>query len=259
MRRREFAARVWAKLVRFEKSSRLFGPGDRVLAAVSGGPDSVCLAHYLDSRRRKLGFDLALAYVHHGLRPEAAREAAFVERLAKSLGLAASVLKVDARKLAAARRAGIEEAARKARYEALAREARRLRFSKVATGHQLDDQAETVLLNLLRGGSLRALAAMPPRRTLSGSIQLVRPLLPLRRSDVLAYIERHGLRYRIDRSNFEARFLRNWLRRKILPALERRQPRTAEHLSRLAEEVRGQVWTWDAHGNPPHGMSNVQT
>lgn len=238
MRRGEFAARVWSKLMRFEKSVGLLRGGGGVLAAVSGGPDSVCLAHYLVSRRRKLGFKLSLAYVHHGLRPEADREAAFVSKLAAALGLQASILRVDARGLAAARGAGIEEAARKARYEALSREARRLRLNKVAVAHHMDDQAETVLLNLLRGGSLRSLAAMPPERPLAGKIKLIRPLLTLRRADVLEYLRRHGLRYKIDRSNFETRLLRNWLRIKILPALESRQPRMAEHFSRLADEAR---------------------
>lgn len=239
MRRKEFAAQVWSKLLAFEKAEGLFQTGDRVLAAVSGGPDSVCLAHFLMTLGRRKGFSAALAHVHHGLRgAEADRDARFVGKLGREWGLPVSVVPVPVRAAARSRGAGIEEAARKLRYEALAKEARRLRCNKVATGHHLDDQAETVLLHLLRSSRLEALAGIAPKRPLSGKVSLVRPLLPLRRDEVLAYLEIHRLSYRSDSSNRDTHFTRNWVRREVLPLLESRNPSIRERLAAFADQAR---------------------
>lgn len=239
MERQRFAARVWGRLIRHEREHGLLPRGAAVLAAVSGGPDSVCLAHYLAERSRPLGLRVAVLHVHHGLRGRAAdADAAFVLKLCARLGLEAVVARVDARAEAARRRGGLEDAARALRYAALLKEARRRRCSVVASGHHLDDQAETVLLNLLRGTRLAALGAIAPARALAPRIRLVRPLLPLSRADILAYARRHDLPYRKDRSNDSEAFARNWLRRSILPALEERQPRVREHLAGIAAQVR---------------------
>ena len=239
MLRQQFAARVWAKLIAHEKSEALLARDQGVVAAVSGGPDSVCLAHYLAQRARPLRLKVRVVHVHHGLRGRRAdADAAFVERLAKTLGLPCLIVKAEVRRRAAARRGGLEEAARAARYGALARAARRLRCDAVATGHQLDDQAETVLLNLLRGTRLAALGAMPPRRLLAHGVTLVRPLLPLSREEVSLYLKRHALPSRLDRSNLSLDFTRNWLRLRVLPLIAERQPRVREHLAGIAAQVR---------------------
>lgn len=239
MRRKEFAARIWSKLAAFEKDQRLFKAGDKVLAAVSGGPDSVCLAHYLSVQGRRRGFELSLAHVHHGLRGrDADRDAVFVSDLARRLGVPVAVVKVPTKRRARERGQGLEDAARKLRYEALTAEARRLACAKVAAGHQLDDQAETVLLNLLRGTRLKALGGIPPRRPLAPGLELVRPLLPITRVEVTEYLRQHGLKSRRDQTNDSERFLRNWLRRKVLPLLETKNPRIREHLAGIAEQVR---------------------
>ena len=239
MRRKEFAARVWSKLLSFERSEALFARGDRVLAAVSGGPDSICLAHFLRVLGKRKGFSVALAHVHHGLRGlEADRDARFVSELGRQWDIPVSVTSVPVRALARKRGQGIEDAARKLRYQALVREARRLRCNKVATGHHLDDQAETVLLHLLRSSRLAALAGISPKRTLSGKVSLIRPLLPLRRAEVLAYLRIHGLKYRRDGSNSDAHFTRNWIRSKVLPLLESRNPSIRERLAAFAAQAR---------------------
>jgi len=235
MRRKAFAARVWSKLVAFAREERLLRRGDRILAAVSGGPDSVCLAHYLRAMARRKGFSVRLLHVHHGLRGGAAdRDAAFVRDLGRQWGVPAFTAAAPVR----TRGQGLEAAARKSRYRALTRAARRLRCNKVATGHQLDDQAETVLLHLLRGTRVSALAGIPPRRRLSGRIDLVRPILPLTRAEVLAYLEVHGLKCRHDRTNRDTRFTRNWIRSRVLPLLASRNPRIREHLAGIAAQVR---------------------
>lgn len=238
MRKKAFAARVWGRLVAFSKSHALLPRGGRVLAAVSGGPDSVCLAHFLAQLRGRAGFELALIYVDHGLRKEAAAEARFVALLGSSLGVPVLRARADVAAVRKKRGGGTEDAARVARYGVLAREARKGGFSAVAVGHHLDDQAETVLLHLLRAERVGALAAMAPLRPLASGILLIRPLLAVRRKDVEAYLEIHGLKSRLDRSNRSKRFLRNWVRLELLPLLELKQPRIREHLAALAEDAR---------------------
>lgn len=239
LNRQQFAARVWAKLIAHEGAEKLLSRGESVLAAVSGGPDSVCLAHYLAQRARPLGLSVRLLHVHHGLRgQDADRDAAYVEKLGKKLGLPVQVVPVDVRATAAARRAGLEEAARKLRYQVFQAEARRHRCSAVATGHQLDDQAETVLLNLLRGTKLSALGGIPPKRPLTPGVMVIRPLLPLTRAEVKLYLKRHGLSSRLDKSNLSEAFARNWVRRRVLPLLAKQQPRVREHLAGIAAQTR---------------------
>jgi tRNA(Ile)-lysidine synthase len=239
MRRKEFAARVWSKLVVFEKAHALLPAGRRVLAAVSGGPDSVALAHFLAQMARRKGLTLELLHVHHGLRGRAAdRDAASVEELGRALGVKAKVMRVDVKARARARGLGLEEAGRKERYRALIARARRGRFDAVATGHHLDDQAETVLLHLLRGTSLEGLGGIAPRRPLAPGVELIRPLLPLTRAEVILYLKTHGLAWREDATNRDRKFARNWVRAEVLPLLESRAPGVKERLSAIAAKVR---------------------
>jgi len=239
MRRKEFAARVWSKLVAFEKTHRLLSPGDHVLAAVSGGPDSVCLAHFLSVLRRRRGFRLSILHVHHGLR---GRQADADQRSVEELGLLLSVPVVSVKAPVAAqarkRGKGLEDAGRELRYAALTRVARRLSCNKAATGHQLDDQAETVLLQMLRGTKLAALGGIAPSRPLSPGLKLIRPLLPLSRKEVIQYLRLHRLPHRLDRSNLSTKFTRNWLRLRVIPLLASRQPTVRERLAGLADQVR---------------------
>ena len=116
--------------------------------------------------------------------------------------------------------------------------ARRGRFNKVAAGHQRDDQAETVLLHLLRGTRAEGLGGIPPSRPLAPGVTLVRPLLELTRDEVLAYLEVHGLEHRIDETNADPRLTRNWVRLRLLPQLEERSPGVARRLAALAAQVR---------------------
>ncbi len=250
MKRSEFAARVWSKLVAFERAHALLPEGARVLAAVSGGADSTALAHFLAQMARRRGLTVELLHIHHGLRGrDADRDAQAVLALGRALGLTARVARADVRAAAARRGGGLEDAGRAERYRLLAARARRGKFSSVAVGHHLDDQAETVLLHLLRGDSLKGLGAMAPRRELAPGVSLIRPLLAITREQTRLYARVHGLAWREDRSNADPRFLRNWVRREVLPKLERRAPGLRERLSRLAEHARA------AAGQPARASS----
>lgn len=225
-----------------DRAHGLLRPGDRVLAAVSGGPDSVCLAHHLVRLASRRRLRVTLAHLNHGLRGrEAEKDEAFVRSLARGLGTPIIVRRLAVRGLARSEGRSLEDAGRRLRYQALAGIARAENCNKVATGHQLDDQAETLLLHLLRGTKAKGLAGIPPLRPLGPGVEgpaLIRPLLPLSRKDVEAYLRSFGLRARTDRTNRSLDYTRNWMRLKVLPLLASRNPRIRENLASIAEDLR---------------------
>jgi tRNA(Ile)-lysidine synthase len=210
----------------------LVAPGDRVLVAVSGGPDSTALLFGLSRLAARLRIDLRAAVVDHGLRPESAAEAAAVARTCAGLGIACEVLPVTVRRRA---HVSIQDAARRARAVALTEAAERSGCQRVALGHTADDQAETVLFRIVRGTGLAGLAGIPYRRD-----RLIRPLLDVRRAEVLRFLRRRGIPFVEDPSNRDPRFARSRVRAEWLPFLARENPRIVEALLALAADSRAQ-------------------
>ena len=203
--------------------------GDGVAVAVSGGADSLALLHALRALAGPRGWRLAVVTVDHGLRPGSAADAAFAADHAKALGLPALVRTLGPADLAPHRQAGPEGAARAARYGALWPAADELGCAWLATGHTLDDQAETVLLQLLRGAGPDGLAGMAVR-----SGRLLRPLLRARRSETRACCAAIGLAWREDPTNAGDGPLRNRVRQQLLPLLEELRPGATQALARTA-------------------------
>lgn len=209
-----------------------FSPHGRILLAVSGGPDSTAFM-LLAARWRGLGParpDFLVATVDHGLRPESRLEAEGVGRLAGRLGLPHTVLELSSQ----LPRTGLQEAARDARYERLAAYARTVGAGAIATGHTADDQAETVLFRLMRGSGLSGLAGIPPVRALDG-LCLIRPLLGLRKAELVDVCRDAGVDFASDPSNHDPRFARARLRQ-LLPLLAA-EGLDAPRFARLAERL----------------------
>jgi tRNA(Ile)-lysidine synthase len=222
---------------------RLLQLGDHVLVGVSGGPDSVALLHALTLLRHEYDLRLTVCHVHHGLRPEADRDAHYVEALAGRLSCLAHVIRVEV-----SRGGGRspEEAARVARYAALRRAARMAGADRIALGHTADDQVETVLMRVLQGAGPRGLAGMPRRRG-----RIIRPLLDVTRGAVWAHLAAHGLETVDDATNRDSAFLRNRVRHEILPLLVARGgSRVPAALIRLARASRETVEALDALVRP---------
>jgi tRNA(Ile)-lysidine synthase len=202
---------------------------ERLLVALSGGPDSTALIHLLAAARARRGpgrFPEILAgHVHHGLRGEDADlDEAFSRELARSLGIEILVHHGDARAEAARMRLSPEAAARSLRYGAFRAWARERRIDAIALAHHLDDQAETVLLRATRGTGIRGLAGIPrERRLLAGEprTRIIRPLLEWTRKEILEYLRLGGQAHRIDASNADLSIPRNRIRNEVIPILER--------------------------------------
>jgi tRNA(Ile)-lysidine synthase len=205
--------------------------GDAVLVAVSGGVDSVVLLDCLHRLAPRMGFSLRVAHLDHGLRgEEGAADAAFVREAAAARGLPVTVGHLPPGALAAPGRS-LQEAAREARYAFLAEAAEAAGAQRIAVAHTADDVAETVLINLLRGSGPAGLRGIPPVR----GRQIIRPLLAVRRQQVEAYARARRLPFRPDPSNADPRFLRNRIRQRLLPFLEKEfNPRVVESVARAA-------------------------
>jgi tRNA(Ile)-lysidine synthase len=215
---------------------------DHVVVGCSGGGDSVALLHLfhrLSPRRRP---SLLVAHLDHGMRRGSKADRAFVERLAAKLGIPCVS---DRREVPAARRKGEspEEAARRVRRGFLLETASRAGATKVALGHTLDDQAETILMRLVRGSGPTALLGM----TATGPGPLVRPLLAIERGALRAWLKRRRIAFREDPSNRDLRFERNRVRRIVMPLLaERLNPKAARHLVQGMERLREDARCLDA-------------
>jgi tRNA(Ile)-lysidine synthase len=195
---------------------QMLEPGDRVVVAVSGGPDSVALCHLLTELRPSFDLDLIMAHVHHGLRgAQADEDLRFVQDLGQKMALPVMVQHLDVRSWQETHRGSLQMAARTLRYRWLRQVMVQEQATKLALGHNADDQAEEVLLRVFRGSGQRGLTGMPPR-TLDG---IIRPLLDCHRHQILAYLNEHGLTFREDTSNLQPWCQRNRLRLEVLPQL----------------------------------------
>lgn len=236
MTKNTFCAKTWKNLLAF--SSPFFKRGETVLVGFSGGPDSVCLLHFLHYLASKKHFEVAALHVHHGLRGKAAdADAAFCRRICREWEIPFLLKKKNVRALAKKLDLSIEHAARKARYEAFAQAARQTGATKIALGHHLDDQAETVLLNLLRGTRPEGLCGIPVRRPLNKQTEIVRPLLCVTRSEVEKYLQENNLSFVTDETNTDEAYRRNWIRHELLPLLETKQPKIRQHLAFMAQAL----------------------
>lgn len=224
-----------ARVEQLIKSENLFQPGDSIVVGVSGGPDSTALLHILFLLSRKWDWRLVAAHVHHGFRPEESEEEArFVQRFAESLPVPFVMERIDVPTRVAEQGGNPQQVARELRYAFMLRVAREHGCASIALAHHADDQAETVLMRLLRGAGSTGLAGMVLKRSFKG-VDLVRPLLRTTKAEILDHLHRHQIRYCVDSSNLSTKYLRNRIRLEALPYLARYNPELPLSLNRLAE------------------------
>lgn len=225
------------EIKRYIEANQLIRPGDGVVVGLSGGPDSVFLLYALHTLQARMGFTLRAVHVHHGIRgAEADRDEAFSEKLCAKLDIPFQAVHVAAPAYAAQHGLSLEEAARILRYEALEAARQQLgqtRAAWIAVAHHLDDQAETVLHNLVRGAGLRGLAGMENRRN-----HVIRPLLSIKREDILKWLKQYDIPYVTDSTNADPHYTRNRIRSTVLPELREINPEASAHIAHSAALLR---------------------
>jgi tRNA(Ile)-lysidine synthase len=239
------------KVRAFSLKHNLLARGDSVLIAVSGGPDSVALLHLLYGLRKDFALRLEVAHVEHGMRgDEAKSDAVFVQDWAERLDLPLHMKAMSIPALRAKTGKGnLEELGRRERYRFFADVAKQRNLNRIATAHTLNDQAETVLMWLLRGAGPKGLGGIAPCQTLevaagewSKPPTLIRPLLGVAKEPLLEFLRQKNLSYCVDRTNEDSAYLRNWLRLEVLPRLkERIDERLPLRLAQLAELFRDEA------------------
>lgn len=219
---------------------KMLASGDRVVVGVSGGPDSVAMLSLLVALKEEFSLYLHIAHLNHMLRANEAREdALYVEELSKNLGLPLSIGGKDISSLARARRLSLQEAGRQARYEFFQAVSHEVKANKIAVAQTMNDQAETVLLWILRGCGLKGLTGIPPVRPYPEPVSedglfIIRPLLEVSRHEVMNYLQELNLSGRFDSSNKKSTYLRNRIRSKLIPILAGYNPHIELNLSRMA-------------------------
>lgn len=209
---------------------------DRIIVGVSGGPDSVALLFLLAFLRKEYGLTLFVAHLDHMLRPESRADRRFVQALARRLGCEFYSAKVNVDRLA--EKGSLEEAARQSRLSFFLKVAKKLSADSVALGHTVDDQAETVLMRVLRGSGLYGLAGIMPRRKINGMF-FIRPLIEVRRKEIESFLKRKKISFRLDASNKEDLYFRNKIRNRLIPLLAKEfSPGIKDLLAHLAESAR---------------------
>ena len=207
---------------------------DLILVGVSGGADSVCLLLVLEALRKDMGYSLEAVHVEHGIRgQESMDDAAFVEDLCARMQVVCNKVSVDVPAYSAETGIGTEEAARILRYEVFARIAKE-KHAKVALAHHMEDNAETILFQLVRGSSLTGLCGMQPVREDEEGIVYIRPLLSLHRGEIEDFLMAHGMGWREDSTNGELEYSRNYLRNVVLPQLLKVNDQAVAHMNGTA-------------------------
>ncbi len=220
-----------------EKTIRQFGmvrPKEKILIALSGGPDSVCLFQALVYLADDLKIRLAAAHVNYGLRPQADEEERFCRELCRFNRVPFHCRRVDT--LAGLRksfRRNLEDFCRVVRYDYFEKLCDRYDYARIATGHTAEDSAETFLLNLIRGADIGGLGGINP---VAGKI--IRPLIAIDRAEVMEFVKEYGLSYRIDSSNLENAFARNKIRNKVMPVLRQINGRAVRHIAAAGARIR---------------------
>jgi len=213
----------------------LFVYGATIIVGTSGGPDSTALTHVLHNLQYELGFHLHIAHYNHNLHRSANVDQKFVEQLAEQLNVPCSVGKWDNPK--ALKKGSLEDAARQRRFQFFSRLAKKINAQVIVLAHTEDDLAETVLMRILRGSGLQGLRGILPVREI-GNVHYIRPLLTVKKDDLLAFLKKKNIDYRIDPTNKRVKFFRNKIRLELLPLLSKQYNRNIKKiLTNLADHI----------------------
>lgn len=220
------------KVLETIKKYNLINKNDKIVIGVSGGPDSICLLHILNEIKQKLNFEIYVAHINHMIRPEAEEETQYVEDFCRELEIKCFVKRINIIEKSNLEKIGTEEAGRKARYEFFEQVLQKVGANKIATAHNANDNAETVLMNIFRGTGTSGLKGIEPIR----DEKFIRPLIECERCEIEKYCEDNNLEPKIDKSNFENIYTRNKVRNLIIPQLQEEfNPNIVKSINKLSK------------------------
>ncbi|MCM8818841.1 MAG: tRNA lysidine(34) synthetase TilS [Candidatus Omnitrophica bacterium] len=226
---------IFKKVEKFIEKEKLVEDKDKILLAVSGGPDSVFLFHFFIYFLERKDIEIKIAYIHHHLRKEADREVEFVKNLAYSYGI--EFFKDD---IKIEKKVNIEKVLREKRYEKLYQIAYKTKCNKIAVGHTLDDNVETVIMNFLRGTGISGLCGIWALNKVipKSDIVVIRPLLCVEKKDIVEYLKKNKIEYLVDRSNFSLSFFRNKVRNELIPFFTKYNSSLKKQISKMASIIK---------------------
>lgn len=210
----------------------LIEKGDKIVIGVSGGPDSICLLYVLNLLKEEIGIKIYVAHINHMIRDEADEETKYVEDFCKKIGVQCFVKKIDVQKIAKEEKIGTEEAGRNIRYAFFQEVLEKVNANKIATAHNANDKAETVLLNIIRGSGSSGLKGIEAKR----DEVFIRPLIETDRENIEKYCKDNNLQPKIDKSNLESVYRRNKIRNELIPYIQKEfNPNIIKTINRLSE------------------------
>lgn len=219
------------KVLNTIKEYKLIQTGDKIVVGVSGGPDSICLLNVLNNLKKYLEIDIFVAHINHMIRKEADEETKYVQDFCKKIGVDCFIKRANVIKLSEESKIGTEETGRKIRYDFFREIKQKTNSNKIATAHNLNDNAETVLMNIIRGSGSTGLKGIEPIRN-----DLIRPIIKCKRDEIESYCNDLELNPKFDKSNEENIYTRNKIRNLLLPYLkENFNPNIIETINRLSE------------------------
>ena len=224
------------------KQNNLIKQNDKIVVGVSGGPDSMCLLHMLINLKQYMNFEIVVAHVNHMIRPEADEETEFVKKFCMQNQIQCFIKKVNVLEKAAKEKIGTEEEGRKIRYEFFKEIFKKTNSTKIATAHNANDNAETVLMNLIRGTGITGLKGIEFER----DSLIIRPILECERTEIENYCKNQNLNPKIDKSNNENTYTRNKIRNMLIPFIKDEfNPNIIESLNRLSNIAKKESEYWD--------------
>jgi tRNA(Ile)-lysidine synthase len=206
--------------------------GDKIILSVSGGMDSMCMLHLFWRLAKKMDIFLLAVNFNHNLRKESAKEAKIVKDLSTEFGIGCLLEEIDVKEYSKKHSLSVETAGRNLRYLTLERIAKKYKCNKIATAHNANDNAETVIMRFLRGSG--NFAGIPQKRKISRNLVVIRPLLPVKRKLIEEYVRNHKLPFCTDKSNFSDIYTRNKIRLSLMPVFEKINPMSVEHIFALS-------------------------
>lgn len=216
-----------SKFIQFNKEHHLLEPNDKIIIAVSGGPDSMALLNLL----HELNYSIIAAHVNYGLRADESNEDEnFVRNFCRKKKIPIEILHCKTEQIAQSIKKGIQETAREIRYDWFNELSQKSNFNKIATAHHQEDQLESILLNISRGTGINGLSGIHLKRG-----KIIRPFLFANKSDILAYLDENNIHFRTDSSNAKNKYKRNYLRNEIIPGLKKLNPQITQHAFDLSQ------------------------